>query len=100
VCCGKRYRDSSPFDYAFKGHALFGLAQLQGSETVWVGTGEMRGSLHCATDGETVCCFGRDDASLGSWTQAKDKDKDKDKDKTKDKDGIRGSFTAFRMTAL
>ena len=24
---------------------------------------EMRGSLHCATDGETVRCFGRDDAS-------------------------------------
>src|SRR5271170_3983446 len=29
--------------------------------------GEMRGSLHCATDGETVCCFGRDDALFCFW---------------------------------
>ena len=27
---------------------------------------EMRGSLHCATDDETVCCFGRDDT--GFWS--------------------------------
>ena len=27
---------------------------------------EMRGSLHFATDDETVCCFGRDDASFSS----------------------------------
>ena len=26
--------------------------------------GEMRGSLHCPTDGETVRCFGRDDEFL------------------------------------
>ena len=25
----------------------------------------MRGSLHCATDDEAVCCFGRDDAFFG-----------------------------------
>jgi hypothetical protein len=27
--------------------------------------GEMRGSLHCAMDGETVHCFGRDDDPFG-----------------------------------
>ena len=26
----------------------------------------MRGSLHCATDDETVRCFGRDDGDFGS----------------------------------
>jgi hypothetical protein len=29
---------------------------------------KMRGSLRCATDDETVCCFGRDDACLG-WVE-------------------------------
>jgi len=32
------------------------------------GKGEMRGSLHHATNGEAVCCSGRDDASLG-WRE-------------------------------
>jgi hypothetical protein len=39
------------------------------------GKGEIQGSLHCATDGEAVRCFGRDDVpfvfagdvALGSW---------------------------------
>src|SRR6267378_8534017 len=49
-----------------------------GGSRVWVVTrvrtgnvkGEIRGSLHCATDDETVCCFGRDDDSLG-WEEEK-----------------------------
>jgi hypothetical protein len=32
------------------------------------GKGEMRGSLRCATDGETVRCFGRDDG-WGGWVR-------------------------------
>ena len=29
------------------------------------GKSEIQGSLHCATDGETVRCFGRDDVGFG-----------------------------------
>ena len=32
----------------------------------------MRGSLHCATDDESVCCSGRDDECLG-WVKLKTK---------------------------
>jgi hypothetical protein len=32
--------------------------------------GEIQGSLHCAADGETVRCFGRDDGSLRGSVRA------------------------------
>jgi hypothetical protein len=31
------------------------------------GKDEIQGSLHCATDDETVCRFGRDDVGLRRW---------------------------------
>jgi hypothetical protein len=40
-----------------------------GTLAVWKNEGknksEMRGFLHFATDGETVCCFGRNDEVVG-----------------------------------
>ena len=41
----------------------------------WEGTGEMRGSLHCATHDEAVSSFGRDDAFL-AWAMRTGKDYD------------------------
>jgi hypothetical protein len=38
--------------------AIFGVAAAMGER-------EIQGSLHCATDGEAACCFGRDDVVLG-----------------------------------
>src|ERR1700687_4031317 len=37
--------------------------------------GEMRGSLHCAMDGEAVNCFGRDDDSFGGGWKRRDNSK-------------------------
>ena len=50
--------------------------------------GEMRGSLHSATDGKTVCCFGRDDVFVVEGRGRTGNGKDE----------IQGSFTSFRMT--
>jgi hypothetical protein len=49
---------------------------------IWV-TEQIQGSLHCATDGETVRRFGRDDVSLVGW---------EDKRLAQDAEGVGGLF--------
>ncbi len=59
---------------------------------------EMRGSLHSATDDETVCCFGRDDTVVyGLWMTTADSSAALRNDKQKVRCGVTSKEDDFLL---